>query len=91
MTGQPSPSLTIACPLWNPVRDLGRPRDLWRGETKPPRAHKGGSPRVGSRSPRTSRDVCAEPLSLEGFWKPEAFPVLGLGPFTTERFGGWHW
>ena len=28
------PSHTIACPLWSPVRDLGSPRDLWRGETK---------------------------------------------------------
>ena len=34
ITGLSALSLTIACPLWSPVRDLGSPRDLWRGETK---------------------------------------------------------
>ena len=32
--GRWAPSLTIACPLWSPVRDLWSPQDLWRGDTK---------------------------------------------------------
>ena len=52
------------------------------------RAHQGGAPRAGGRSPRPSRDVCAEPLRLEVLWKPKAFPLLGLGPPRTERVWG---
>ena len=50
-----------------------------------PRAHQAGAPRVEGRSPRPSRDVCAEPLRLELLWKPEAFPLRGLGPPIAER------
>ena len=32
--GRWAPSLTIACPLWSPVRDVGSPRDVWCWETK---------------------------------------------------------
>ena len=52
------------------------------GET--PRAHQGGAPRAGGQSPGCSGDVCAEPLRLEVLWKPEAFPLRGLGPPRTE-------
>ena len=33
-SGRSAPSLKFAFPLWSPLRGLGSPRDLWRGETK---------------------------------------------------------
>ena len=53
-----------------------------------PRAHQEGAPRAGGRSPYPSGDVCAAPLRLEVLWKPEAFPLRGLGRPRTERVWG---
>ena len=39
-----------------------------------PRARRGGVPRAGGRSPRTSGDVCAEPFCLEGSRETRGLP-----------------
>ena len=52
------------------------------------RAHKGGAPRAGGRSPRPSGNVCAEFLRLEVFWKPEVFLLPRLGQPWTEHVWG---
>ena len=62
-------------------------RFMARGD-ETPRAHQGGAPRAGDRSPRPSRDVCAELLRLDVLWKPKAFPLGGLSPPRTERAWG---
>ena len=68
------------CPRWSPVRDLGYPLDLWRRDTKLPRARRGGAPRAGGRSPRPSGDVCAESLWFEGSPETRGVPSSGAGP-----------
>ena len=62
-------------------------RFMARGD-ETPRAHQGGAPRARGRRPCPSGDVCAEPLRLEVIWKPDAFPLRGLGPPRTERVWG---
>ena len=45
-----------------------------------PRAHQGGTPRAGGRSPRPCGDVCAEPLRLEASLETRGVPSSGAGP-----------
>ena len=72
-----------------PVRDLGYPLDLWRRDTKLPRARRGGAPRAGGWSPRPSADVCAEPLLLDGSPETRGVPSSGAGPPPESNvFGG---
>ena len=59
-------------------------RFMARGD-ETPRAHQGGAPRARGWSPRPSRDVCVEPLRLQVLWKPQAFPLRGLGLSRKER------
>ena len=87
-TGRSAPTLATGCPLWSPVRDLGPPRDFIARGDETPRAHQEGAPRAGGWRLRPSRDVWAEPLRLKVLWKPEAFPLGGLGPPRTERVWG---
>ena len=75
-------------PHWNPVRDIGSPRDLWRQDTKL-RVHVGrGAPRAGGRSPRPSGDVCAELLRLECSPDTRGVPSSGVGPSQNEACSG---
>ena len=85
ITGRYAPSLTIACPRWSPVRDLGCPRDLWCQDTK----LRGLVRRVllaRGAAVRALVATCApSPCASKLLWKPEAFPLRGLGPPRTER------
>ena len=78
ITGRFPPSFTIAYPLRSPdeISDL---REIYGAERRHAAGSSGGAPRTGGRSPRLSRDVCAEPLPLEVLWKPGAFPPRGRG------------
>ena len=87
ITGRSAPSLTIAGRLWSPVRDLGSPRDLWRGETKLHGLIRGVLLGRGA-GVHALLATCAESLRLELIWKPEAFPLRGLGPPRTARVWG---
>ena len=53
-----------------------------------PRACRGGAPRAGGRSPRPSRDVCAETLRLEGLPETRDVPSPGAGPSQNGTCSG---
>ena len=89
MAGPSAPFVTIACPLWSPVRDLGFPRDLCRGETTLRGLIKGRSP---GRRPESAPNsvVCAEALRLEVLWKPATFSIRHWPLPERNVFGGRH-
>ena len=75
-------------PHGNPLRDIGSPRELW------PRDTKLGVPVGGVLLGRGGAvhallATCAlSPCASKVRWKPEAFPVQGLGPPRTEGVRG---
>ena len=74
--------LTIACPVWSPVRDLGSPRDLWHRETKLRVLVRGVLLGRGA-AVRVLLATCAPNLcASEVLRKPELFPP------RTERVRG---
>ena len=75
-------------PHWNPVRDIGSPRNLWCRDTK----HcvlVGGVLLGRGAAVRALRPTCApSPCASKVSRKLEAFPLRGLGPPRTERGRG---
>ena len=76
------------CPHWNPVRDLGSPRDLWLRDTKL-RVLVGVVLLGRTVAARALVATCApSPCASKVLRKPEEFPLRGLGPPGTERSPG---
>ena len=68
--------------------DFGSPRYLWRGETKLRGLIRGVLLGRGA-AVRALLTTCApSPCASKILWKPEAFPLRGLGPPRTERVWG---
>ena len=53
-----------------------------------PRARRGGAPPVEDRSPRSSGDVCIEPLRPEGSLETRGVPSSGVGPSQNGTCSG---